>query len=260
MDQVNLRRGYSLLEVVMALFLLAVAALLVFNLFHVALQRSRGTQVQNTARLLVEQRWAELRAWARSGGYTDPASLSAIDGEVSRPSEYPEFELRVSARPYQLVSPSKELERDTPVADLKSIDEAVALVEVTAQWSGSRGSGTLSQTGLLPRAPQVLERIEVNLLGSNPLNRNATLPLEALAIDTDGAPILGASFGWWVASLGGDATITPRSKTSLADLVHRVGYLNGTSEFKDGKCRVGVSTRFGGRVMTDDSTVVDLVP
>jgi Tfp pilus assembly protein PilE len=253
------RRGYSLLEVVIALFLLGTSTLFVVNIFHVALQRSRSSEAQTTARLLVEQKWSELRAWA-ADNYIEEASLSSIDGEVTQSAEHSGFEVKVSATPWILHSPSKEFEMARAEEERRTIEDCVASVEVTATWSGAQGKGAYTLTGLLPAAYRAVDTIDVKILGSAVVGQDGTTELEAVALDAEGNPVKGVSFGWWVSPSTGNGTITPRVPNNIADLQHRVTLLDGTIRHSDGLVKVGVATRTGDKVVSNEDTEVTFVP
>jgi Tfp pilus assembly protein PilE len=250
--------GYSLLEVVVALFLLGTSALFVMNVFHVALQRSRSGEARATARLLVEQEWSELKAWSKEN-YVDSTSLSLIDGKTIRPPEHSDFELKVSAVPWVLSSPSKEFEMAQSIDERRTIEDGVGLIEVVATWQGTQGSGSYSVAGLLPAAPRALARIEVSV-DSSTVGRDGTTTLRATALDSEGRVINGASFDWWVLPDTGNGTISPLKPNNQAELIHRITLLDGTVLHSDGRVKVGVGARLDGKVVTDETTEVTLAP
>ncbi|MEW6282590.1 MAG: hypothetical protein AB1758_28530 [Candidatus Eremiobacterota bacterium] len=60
-----LSRGLSLLETVIALFILSAAIMLVVNLMHASLRHKARLEKRTQATLLASRVMAELRSWAR---------------------------------------------------------------------------------------------------------------------------------------------------------------------------------------------------
>jgi len=125
-------RGFTLIEVLVALTILAVSLTVLFGIFGHALARNQESQSRMAARTLA----ASLLAQAESA---PSLSVGAVTGRTA-----PDLAWRIDVRPYGTDE------------DLQAWPGQAAEISATVAW-GARGPGqtlTLSTLRLLPKRPQ----------------------------------------------------------------------------------------------------------
>jgi len=256
----NRARGNSLLETIMAIFLLTAACLLVVSLFHTALQRSRWSQQQSTARMIAGRTMAEVRHWSSLGNFLVPSDLSQWNNKTYPDPNQPEFVISIQARLAQITTPCSWLEVPYPAVERRTLDQSAARVQVSVRWSGGRGGTTqVSLVSLVPESPRTISSVSVT--GSTgPLSAGAPTTFTAQALDSSNRPIKDVLFVWWVEAQTGNGQITASHKSDTATFVNQGRRNDGSTFTSVGTCRVAAMATYENKEVIGYSGDISLLP
>ncbi|MCA9795883.1 MAG: hypothetical protein KC910_28945, partial [Candidatus Eremiobacteraeota bacterium] len=129
-----IRRGLSIAETVVAMFILVAAMLVLITLFHSGLRQTTRVKAQAVAANLARNKVEQLRGWANTSsgsGFNFDDWSPYADVTVSDP-DFPEYRLRIRAMNQRLYSPCSlfESEQSDPVY----ANDVAEQVEVTVSW------------------------------------------------------------------------------------------------------------------------------
>lgn len=246
-------RGFSIIESVYASFILLVAFLLTFQLFHAGLHYFRWTEEKTTALSLADKRMAQVRNWARSqnnwSGFptgSDPA--------------HPDFQITTTLSDYTLASPCKEI--DSNYGQRRELTQTCKLVTVTTTWH--RGKVDLFSL--------IADRGDRGWDGANPIQIGGAIPgvltasasahLTATANGPSG-PLPDVTFNWFVEPVAPNpatATISPMRDGRSADLTNLTRFSSGGSGPSTGHCRVAVRAVYHGQERWGYTPTITLAP
>lgn len=238
-----MKRGYTLVEAIIASFLLVAAFLLVSRLFHAGLQYTSRVEKRALAAHLADKRMQEIRSWSKRH-----ESWNGIpDGPDPQHSGY---DIQVSLENLELSSPSRQLEEAHPDDDVRVMTSAARRVTVEVTWDSER----LRITSLLAdrfRGWRGADPIVVS--GAIPPQVGPTTSVEfsARGYDAAGRPIEDLFFSWYVeprqfpdAALG---SIDAARDGRTAVFRNQIQLVNGALASRNGMCRVAVRAVYGGR-------------
>lgn len=238
-----MRRGYTLIEAIIASFLLVAAFLLVSRLFHAGLQYTSRVEKRALAAHLADKRMQEVRAWSKR-------HESWVGLPTGNDPAHPNFTIQVSLDPLELQSPSRQLELAHPAGDRRSMASAARQVTVEVTWDSER----LRLTSLLAdrfRGWRSANPIVVS--GSIPpqVGPGDTVEFSARGFDAAGRAIEDLFFSWYVeprqfpnAAVG---TVEASRDGRTAEFRNQIQLLNGTVASRNGVCRVAVRAVYGGQ-------------
>ncbi len=222
------RRGLTLSETVLAIFLLVSGFVVMFRLMHAALQYQATIDSQQTAVMLAERQLEEIRAWSwekhgpgGGGEFSDWTQCPGLGGPG--PAEgYPDFQVTVDAVAQQLYSPCSLFEEAYPTAtDRRALDDAARRVTVTVAWRDR--SFTLRSLVAAPTGePAATDPVVVS--PGNPASLApgaASSLLTAAAYDSDGRELPNLTFVWYTSGVG-DGTINATRDGRRARLVNQI--------------------------------------
>ena len=247
-------RGHSLLETVIALFVLASAALVVVALYHSALVRTSQTQQAALARVIAERVMVETRSLAAKNPFrvVDPSTLSRTFTDP----DHPTFEVTVAAARQVLTNPASALQPPTPPQVFPLMSD-VASVEVTVSWAGGAEQFRLNSLLDEGEVPLVSVRVEGSL---GPISGNQRATYEAKAFDANGDIVPDVRFIWWVEPITGNASIVPASLDPKAELTNVTRSFDGSFYVQPGACRVAALARVRGKEVVGYSGEITLAP
>ena len=228
-------QGLSLLETLIAFFLLTVASLLIVVLFHSGLHRSRAVHDQTQARIIAGDVMDSVRSEATDGGFKEPADLSGSVALTPTQSIHNSTSICWPIR-WNSFHRVQGDESAFPSDQRSSLKSSVAKIEVRVSWSN--GSQSLSLVSLIGEAPKTLS--QVNVTGSGPLSAGASTEFSAVATDTDGLEIEDMKFVWWVEPISATGTIVPARHSRTAVLTNLTRTKDGTAVSTVGLCRIAV--------------------
>ena len=251
--------GFSLIEAVMATFLLLSAVLLGAYVFHSGLRAEASNERRVVASMVAESAMAEIRESANrnfQGLVTGPGE------RTWSPTEEPEMKVTMRVRPVSLALVCQELESQYPRANRfpapapRLLSESVVEVEIAVSWSDStQQSIRLVETITNLRTA---EEFTVQLLGASgnglaesmALSKGGTVDFTAQAT-ADGQPVKDIQFTWYVQPLIGFGSLTAVSRDGS-----RCTYINAYRNYNDdlryapGACYLMLKASYQGREST----------
>jgi len=173
-------RGVSLMEAVVAIFILAGGSLACFTLLIQAFRYQFGSESTNSAVLLAERTLGAIRSWATHPDHFD-SDWSVYAHQSVQLAEFPGLEARVS------------------VGDLEdthaNVKGTARVVEVVVMRNSRR---VVAMTGLMtspPRRPRATDALQVRPLSpAASLGADQVVEYRAALYDVNDRPIPGVSF------------------------------------------------------------------
>jgi len=254
--------GLSLLEAIVATFLLLSSFLIIVNLFHSGMRYNTRIENQQLAAMLAERHLEQLRSWSElstAGVYHYDNLVAIYHGATSVPADHPTFTLSTRVVDEQLYSPSSTLELGLPPGTLlRRLNGSARKVEVVVSWTGSQ----VAVTSLFSRPPadfRALNAITVSPVGSPslPLAQNASADFRAEAFDSNDQAIPGLTYQWEIVPIDGNGTLVQARDGSTATLTNAVD-VAGEVYHTGGSLYVRASARYHGRTVQGLSSVVGL--
>ena len=202
-------RGFSLIETILSIFLLASAGLILVELIYTASTRESQARAGVRATLVARHTLEMVSAWG-----DDPANFRSSWALYS-PADFQEgdYKVHVDILPglQGSLSPNGSLQR---VGDLRTLVGSCKSMTVKVSW-GRGQSISLSRLKTEPaRRVQGIQVREVVPSGGAPMVVNETRQYEAQLIGGDNTPIPGVPFHW---SVRQDATVPGNGGLSVSD-------------------------------------------
>lgn len=256
-----MKRGFSLAETVLALFIM-VGAMAVFGLLmHAMLNYGTRAQQRAMAALAAQKKLEEIRDWCNTGN--NFFSAWPYVSQTSTDPAYPGVTLVTETAAQQLVSPCTALETKNP--SRRTISQSCMKVRVTASWPQDGGQPIRLLTLMCP--PKRMPNPVLRVAGAVP----ATLPARAsygvrvTALDTAGQQLRDVMFQWTSEPTGtnpgnGTASAVNGSGSSGQFTNLFTPQVGGAPIIVPGTCRMGVIAFYRGRIMRGATNVVLLLP
>ena len=248
-----LKRAFSLMESVYASFILLIAVLLTFRLFHSGMQYFRWSQEKTTALQLASKRMGQIRNWSKT--------QNGWAGIPSGPdSDYPDYTITAQLSDHTVASPCRTI--DSNYTQKRELTTECKQIRLTVSWF--RGSvdlvslvGGRGDLGWRAANPIVIS-------GAIPASVAAATPvlLSAQAYTTTG-PTNDMFFSWYVepaSPTGAMATISPSRDGRSATFINQTRKADGSLGPSTGQCRVKVRAVYQGVEKWADSGVINLAP
>lgn len=248
-------RGYSLIEAILASFLLLFTFFLVSSLFNTGLQYSRKVEQRMAAVQFAEKRMAEVRLWAKG---TDDWS-----GPPNSPTDpqFTDFTVTTQLVTEALYSPCTRLEEAYPPDDMRAMPTMAKKVVLTVS---KPGIPDFTMAGVVTKgdAPWPATA-DIRLSPSTPttLGPSDELLLTATAYDSAGNEVKDLFFHWEVEPdfTGGNPTTAEiRLKTRdgrQAIVRNRIRRRAGTWLPTNGDCLVVAFARYKGQYRRGNDNV-----
>ncbi len=241
-------RGLSLVETVLAMFLLVAEVLVLVGSFRQGLINQRRTAMGVRAVLVAERNLAEVRAWARDPAHFDSnwspyLNLNRIDPED------PDFQVVIHSLPggARLLSPCRPLE-SVWGAQAYQMSQSCVSVRVDVNWSGGGSLSVTSAIAAPAREANPDLQITQTAGPSSPVPPDEVLTFQAAASDAAGQPLSDLRYHWDVKPLTGNASFLsggPRDGSTI-QLKHQ--YLsNGHPIHASGRIQVHCRAVYHGR-------------
>jgi Tfp pilus assembly protein PilV len=228
----NARRGFTLHETMVAIVILMIAFMLVFNLLHTSLRYGRRVESQIFASIIAEKKMEEIRDWAtqKSGTqYNFESNWSYYSGSVQADSGFPEYKVSVSVRDALLLSPCDAVEAASP-GSARRLSGSAKKVKVTVSWDSSDPTKGISILSLIREPPRTFATMTVASVSAipNPLSRDASVQFSAKARDNNGNVINDMILVWYVEPMTGNGTVEQSSDGSTATFCNHIRMADGS--------------------------------
>lgn len=276
------RRGLSLLESVIATFLLTGSFLVLINLFHAGLRHGNRIEKQQFAAIIASEYMEKLRLWAQlrqSAGFQYENLREVYDGHSEAWPLAPTYQVSTRVSPATLFSPCSQFEESMPAlhpsthfpAGPRKVhpeSEAVMLVQVAVNWSGGNQPVSLaSYVGRPIAPPENQDSVVIQAQASTPylpgsgtlVAQGQGLNLTATAFDADHRPIPNVFFDWVLIPIEGEATLLQNRDGSVANVTHRVAG-PGPARFRGGSLKVVAEARVHGVPIQATFGPIELAP
>lgn len=248
-------KGYTLIEAIIASFVLVAAFFMVSTLFQAGLRYTTRVEKRVVATQLAENRLGALREWART--QNDWSGFPS-----GNDPDFPGYSISVSLQDQPLFAPGSELELAHPAQPRRMSNTAKqAIIEVRWDSTGRYVLSTLLTDRF--RGWRVSNPIVVS--GSVPPIVNPTNPVTFTAVgyDADGREIKDLFFDWYVEPVFPNATkgtIEPTRDGRSATFTNELQKPNGVKVATSGTCRVAARARYGGQERWGYSVEMQLSP
>ena len=222
----------TLVETVIALFLLVVGMVLIGTLFLSGLRYCARIEKRALATLIAEKKLASLRAWARKpnpGGFNYD-DWSSVDGQQGADPDEGNFVVRVTAHPRDLKSAATSLEDGQDPAKRRLMPGSAMEVCVSV-WEASDPAQVTRLWSLIgePERPfDPIAPLTVTPLGPVPalMAYDDELSFNVKAVDSAGKDLKDIFFSWYVLPRGGNGTIKQQSRDGKnSTFIHRITIL-----------------------------------
>jgi len=258
------KRGLSLVETLIACFLLSLAVLAVTVLFHTSMRYQRNLEIRGRALLLATKKLAEIRAWAKASA-NFASNWAPYRGTSSYDASAPliRIDCDCNDRGRTLYSPCQSLEIARG-SDARTMTRSVVPIRVTAAW-GAASKDRVSLFSYVSQPVPSLGTRQASTLVINPISGPvgpaATTPLGVTGSDGSGQTLNDFFFRWRVVAADGNARIAPGSRRD-----GRVSGLQNLYEFSStvppapvpGNVTVRCLTHYHGTIIRADSPLVEM--
>lgn len=256
----RLRRGSSLLETVISLFLMAAILILSFQLFHNASAWQGESESRSTALWLARAKLEESKIAAKDLSEFQN-SLHSLQGVSSDP-QHPSFTIEVTTTEYGAqahpgYSPSRtheELYNSSPqhgyfpslTDDRRSFGNSTLNVTVKVAWSQDRGR-PIVLNALVREPARTAASIEITQTGPNTLNFRDSVEFSAHLLDNAGLRIEDATIHWSLVPVSSYGLIFQTRQGNRAILRYADTDVNNL-EFQPppGACRLKAAAKIEG--------------
>ena len=239
------RRGLSLIETLIALFIITFAVLEMAALFHSALEGSKRASQVSLASTIASKRMAEVIYWAGDGN--NFSNWTSIDGAEGPDTQFPDFLVRSDSEMSTQYSPCSLTELQFPLGQQRLLSSSLRKVRVRVTWAPSGPRDKIELFSLVGAPAPILDQIKINETIPSPVGSFGTsLPLTAEGLDPLGRPIADLFFAWTLSPGTGNAELTEGRDGRSSQLRNQV-YNPVTSAYEvapgSAKLRLGCSLR-----------------
>lgn len=265
-----MRRGLTLTEVIVSLFLLMAGVLVMVNLFHSALRYRREVERKLQGTLMARSLMSEIRGWARDPLNFD-SNWTAYDGQLLTDPDFPGFEARVEVEELGRVIYSPCSQFEVPQGALAHhLDRSLVAVAVEVGWGDPNPARRVRLVSYVGEPPRQLAATPVVVTrtggAADPVPPDQTVDARAELRDDTGQPIADVSFSWGIQPSGtapGNGTLltdtVPRSQQTMTVQHFYVIHPHFTppeTGYAGGELKLRAAARYRGREVIGESTPI----
>ncbi|MFN8610025.1 MAG: hypothetical protein U0931_20960 [Vulcanimicrobiota bacterium] len=238
-----MKRGVTLVESVIACFLLGSSLMLIVNLIGVSVRQAGRIEQRTLAALIARERLTRLQTLAQDPNAWD--SLAAQTGRSQDPA-HPDFEVAVAVYPCHTYSPCYQWSAWLPPDQQKPLNQTLKTLEVEVFARGQSQLRLVSRVSEPGRGwhPQPLRVSEGP--HDDPLAFQGGVDFSVEARDALDRPIPDLSYRWYVVPLNGNGTITQSGDGRQARFINRIRTPAGGFVATGGTVGIEVSARYQG--------------
>lgn len=264
-----MRQGQTLLETIIACFLLLACFLVIISLFHSGLRYTSQIENQQLAAMLAERYVEQMRAWSESpaGNVYNYDNLASIySNQTVASPDYPGFSITTNVTAHYLYSSCSAFEQDSAALgqQARRLNNSAKNIDVGVIWDGGRRRFAVSTLFSRPASTfSTTQAVKVDFTTAPalPLAQDATCSLKATGYDVNNQPIDDLFFTWSVysdSSSGGSGTVEAARDGRTALFTHLVYSADGTKQHVTGGVYMQATAKYHGKTVSGQSTKVTL--
>ena len=249
------RRGLSLAETVVALFVLVVACLGCVQMFHFGLRSGSVTEKRSVAAFLANKRLTQLQVWAK-----DPTHFSSWSGFPNgADADFPDYGLQTTVSDYTAFSPCSGVQGST----VRQLTKSLKRVQIDVSYPPFTAADHLKVVSLIGEPPHPLAGLTVLVDDSAISNPVPPAPftqnLSAQVRDGSNTVIQDMMFDWYVDPDTGNGNIVPAADGKNASFSNEIlTPLGSTPNTSGTSCSVEAWARYMGRPIGANSGAIHL--
>lgn len=202
--------GLTLVETVLALFLIVACLLVVIRMIFVGADIQRRAAVNERAALIAARHLGRIRTWAQDATnfYNDSNWTTVASGTAVPDPDYPEFSLTISSAWKDVYSPSRDVEARFvgPPDTRRVMTRSYRQVEVLVTWfPAARNRFVLVSLVGAPELP--VDHVNVSATTTGPLAHDALANLTISARDGSDNEIPDHFFTWSQSAAAGAGSV-----------------------------------------------------
>lgn len=254
------RRGFSVLETIVALFILVAATALSAKMLGISLRVSGTVRDEAIALTIAERRLHQIENATADPGFAFASGFDTLPEMATAPDhDFPNFTVSASSAPRTVFSPVT-----APNAAIRNngrlparFDGCARVVKVTVSWGHNTDASlrprTLSIFGLVTEPPRRLASFALTPSGATSLG-SEPLTLQVQGRDPEGRDIGDLVYTWEVIPLSGNITLKllDQGNGSKVELTNSYTFPDGVRRRTGGRVRIRVRATCGGRELILD--------
>lgn len=249
-------RGSSLVETILAVFILVIAVSFTALSFHRSLRYQNTIQRKAQGIAFSETVIDQVREWAQtpanySGPWTSWSSFTLPD--------YPGFEARIRQDWTTLTAPCSQIALGKLVAERQEMNNSMKRLDVSILYNGqveTQFQAFVGEPERLAVSVQVTPVIGI----PDPLVRDGLVEFKAEALDSAGNSIPDVFFLWSSEPITGNGTVISTGRGQTANLANLYLAPDGATRYSGGQVRVKALCKVRGREVWGFSSPVNLQP
>lgn len=253
------RRGLSLVETLIAIFIITFAVLEMAALFRSLLDGAKRANKVTLANVLASKRMEEIIYWA--GEDDNFKDWSSIDGAKVSDSQYPDFVIQSDSEAVVQYSPCSLTELRFPVAEQRIMKSSARKVRVRVTWSPTNIRNQVILHSLVGAPLPELDKVVIK--GSIPGTIGPSGSSVALTVrgeDAAGKVISDLFFDWTLMAGTGNGELQPSRDGRSVEVVDRVyNEIDATYKAVPGTATLRVMAT-GGGIFRKQVKIVDFGP
>ena len=275
-NRLKRRRGLSLTEAIIAIFIIVYCVLTVFQLLHMGVDMDGKAERSLTAALVSEKQLARVRLWAsNTTNFTSDWSTATppIVGAYLD-NDFPQYNVTIAATNLTVYSPCTQTEQNWvgPPDERRAMTSSFKKVCITVSWDPSVPTSQVQIASLVGAPTQVGVSIAATLGGASPssVHQNATVDFSNItALDSTNTPIPDVFFTWTqspTTSTGSVGSFQNQTRTGQAVQFQNfycnemIGGSNQTVFGPTGAANVTVTGRAGGDISASNIMQIVATP
>jgi len=259
------RPGFSLIEILVAMTVLLLASLIIFQMLQVVFAASVHIDYQSLAGIRAEQKLEEIRKWAYEevGGisnyyrfWTTGSGAAPFDGLTEDSAGEPPFTIHTTTSPQLLYTPTSDC------AVKQELRKAARKIKVTVSWTEGGRSRSLSMVSYVAEPTRPLANLTIDPSSDMYLKVGDTADFTVSGYDDTSSSYDDLVFLWYVNPETATGTIVKTGEKTAQFTARSAhpSYESGSIIYDPGTCRVTVRARGGGREIWGYSGRITISP
>jgi len=249
-------RGSSLVETILAVFILVIAVAFSALTFHRSLRYQTIVQRKALGVAFCELTLDQVREWAKT-----PANYAGSWAAWNsfQHGAYADFEARIAVSDFSLMAPSSPLALAVPVAERQVMNASMKRLDLRIFY---RGQPEFNLQAFVAEPERLAASVVVTPKTGvpDPLPRDQAVEFVASAKDAGGQTIPDVFFRWTSQPISGNGEVTSTGTGQSAALVNAFVSPDGVVRHTGGQVKVRAVCTVRGRELSGESAAVNLQP